>query len=82
MIKSVKRVKRACMVCGRIVFVKYAIQNNGGGKARARHLCPHGVVCITGVPPMYGEGHNDSPMAGPNHCKECKKRLRKIRMGV
>jgi hypothetical protein len=64
------RVKRACMVCGKEVAVKYAIQNNGGGKMRVRHRCPHGVVCITGVFP-YGHGYNSSPIAGPNACKEC-----------
>jgi len=69
------KVKRACMVCGRMISVKYAIQNNGGGKQRVRHLCPHGVVCITGVGPTYGTSSTGAPpIAGPNSCKECGRR--------
>ena len=71
----ITRDKRACLACGRKVAVKSVLQNKGGGKGRVRHLCPHGVLCVTGVGPHYGEGHNRPPPVGPNACKECARRL-------
>ena len=67
------RVKRTCMACGRRVAVLRATQNGGGGKARVRHLCPHGVVCITGVAPHFGTGFNNAPTVGQHKCLECSK---------
>jgi hypothetical protein len=71
-----KRVKRECMACGRMVSVKSVIQNKGGGKQRVRHLCPHGVVCITGAGPTYGAGYCRAPFFGPKSCQECARRIR------
>lgn len=73
------RAKRACMACRRVVSVLQATQNNGGGKARVRHLCPHGVVCITGAKPMYGSGFNAAPSWGKHACLKCQKVTREER---
>jgi len=44
----VPRVKRQCSACGRVVAVRTALQNHGGGKHMIRHKCPHGRLCIAG----------------------------------
>ncbi len=56
--------KREC-ICGRVVAVQFENQRHGGGKARVRHLCPHGNRCIFGTP--FGrQGHNVNRL-----CRDC-----------
>jgi hypothetical protein len=62
-----ERRKAPCMACGRVVAVAVQIQNHGGGKARARHKCPHGEWCITGDPLMKAGGWNYA------RCAECRR---------
>ena len=67
--KGTSRVKRACPGCDRVVAVRYAVQNSGGGKPRVRHKCPHGTWCIFGA--MEGKLGWNWPL-----CHECRKERR------
>lgn len=72
------KAKRACMACGRVVAVLSPLQNAGGGKARVKHKCPHGVDCVTGAAPHHGTGYNAAPTMGKNACLECNRLARTI----
>jgi ribosomal protein S14 len=74
-----KRVKRACMACGREVAVLSLSQNGGGGKGRVKHKCPHGVDCITGAAPHHGTGYNAAPTSGKNACVPCSRRMARLK---
>jgi len=44
------------------------------GKLHYPHRCPHGVWCVTGDR-LLGVHANNTPVAGPNRCAECAKRI-------
>lgn len=62
------RRRAECLACGRVVSVRFANQEHGGGKARAPHKCPHGRPCIAGSP-FGGQGINGALSAGPYGCR-------------
>lgn len=70
-----RRPKAPCVVCGRVVAVRYWLQATprlraeAAGKARVRHNCPHGVVCVNGSTNPTGEGLN-GPTA--SRCPKCR----------
>jgi len=58
-----------CPGCGRVVALRFASQyrangGRGAGKARVRHHCPHGTLCVFGSR-THGQGFNWP------RCREC-----------
>ena len=60
------RRRAPCAACGRVVAVRFRVQEYGPhpGKARVPHKCPHGRECIGG---RLSHGF----VAGSSTCPEC-----------
>lgn len=62
-----------CGVCGRADVRKMP----RCGKRTYRHLCPHGVPCVSGDR-LLGIHANNPPIAGKYRCDECWKRHKAV----
>lgn len=59
-----------CSFCGRTVAARFRTQTVGG-KARVRHLCPHGHPCLSGHNVQGKQGNNPGGFAHQLKCPEC-----------
>lgn len=55
--------QKACFLCGTVATWK-------GGKAYAKHTCPHGKPCVSGSK-YRGQGFVRPPLGGPFYCAQC-----------